>query len=144
MAETDALGAESSSVQTHLKIVQDVIGRMAENSRACKVWCVTIVSAILVLVAGADHPDYILAVFVPLIALLVLDAYYLAMERAFRGSYDSFVQKLARGELTTADLYVVKPAGSVPRTFFRSLRSFSIYPFYTALVTAVLVVRALI
>ena len=144
MAETDALGAESSSVQTHLQIVQNVIRRMAENSRACKVWCVTIVSAILVLVAGADRPDYVLAVFVPLIALLVLDAYYLALERAFRSSYDSFVQKLARGELTTADLYVVKPAGSIPRTFFRSLRSFSIYPFYTALVIAVLVVRALI
>ena len=138
------LDVESSSVRTHLKILQDVIWRMAENSRTCKLWCVIIVSASLVLVARADRPNYVLVSLVPLVAFLILDVYYLALERAFRGSYDSFVQKLARGELTTADLYVVKPAGSVPRTFFRSLRSFSIYPFYTALVTAVLVVRSMI
>ena len=144
MTGDHCLNAESSSVRTHLKILQDVIRRMAENSRACKLWCVIIVSAILVLVARADRPNYVLVSLVPLAAFLILDAYYLAMERAFRGSYDSFVQKLARSELTTADLYVVKPAGSVPRAFLGSLRSFSIYPFYTALVTAVLVVRSLI
>ena len=75
---------------------------------------------------------------------LILDAYYLALERVFRESYNSFVCKLARGELTPCDLYVVKPTGSVPRTFFRSLNSFSIWPFYAALAITVLVVRFLI
>ena len=144
MAGTDAFDAESTSVQTHLKILQDVILRMAENSRACKVWCVTILSAGLILSARADRPDYVLVSLVPLLAFLMLDAYYLALERAFRGSYDSFVHKLARGEVTAADLYVVKPAGSVPRTCLRSLRSFSICLFYGALAAAVLVVWCLI
>lgn len=144
MTKLPAFGVESSSVQTHLKIMQDVIQRMAENSRACKVWCITIVSAGLILVARVDRPDFVLISLVPAVAFLILDAYYLALERAFRGSYNSFVQKLARGELTPSDLYDVKPAGSVPRTFFRSLNSFSIWPFYAALIIAVLVVRFLI
>ena len=42
---------ESTAVQTHLKMVQDVIARMGDNSRACKFWCVTLVAATLVLVA---------------------------------------------------------------------------------------------
>ena len=144
MAGTSAFDTESTSVQTHLRILQDVISRMAENSRACKVWCVTILSAGLILSARVDIPAYVLVSLVPLVAFLVLDSYYLALERAFRGSYDLFVHKLARGEVTTADLYVVKPAGSVPRIFFRSLRSFSIYPFYGALAIAVVILRSLI
>ena len=51
MSESPALNHESSAVRTHLTIMQGVIQRMAENSRACKVWCVMLVSAILVLVA---------------------------------------------------------------------------------------------
>lgn len=144
MTKLHAFDAESSSVQTHLKIMQGVIQRMAENSRACKVWCVTIVSASLVLAARVDRPEYILVSLVPAVAFLILDAYYLALERAFRGSYNLFVQKLAQGELTPSDLYDVKPTGSVPRTFFRSLNSFSIWPFYASLVITVLVVRYLI
>ncbi len=144
MTKLHAFDAESASVQTHLKIMQGVIQRMAENSRACKVWCITIVSAGLILVARVDRPDFVLISLVPAVAFLILDAYYLALERAFRGSYNSFVQKLAQGELTPSDLYDVKPTGSVPRTFFRSLNSFSIWPFYAALIIAVLVVRFLI
>lgn len=144
MTNTHSFDAESSSVQTHLKIIQGVITRMAENSRACKIWCITIVSAGLVLAARADRPDFVLISLVPAVAFLILDAYYLALERAYRGSYNLFVQKLARGELTPSDLYVVEPAGSVPKTFRHSLRSFSIYPFYAALAITVLVVRFLI
>ena len=144
MTKLHAFDAESSSVQTHLKIMQGVIQRMAGNSRACKVWCITIVSAGLILAARADRPDFVLISLVPAVAFLILDAYYLALERAFRSSYNHFVQKLAQGELTPSDLYVVKPTVSVPRTFFRSLNSFSIWPFYAALVMTVLVVRFLI
>ena len=51
MIDQSQLNHESSAVQKHLEIMQGVIFRMAENSRSCKVWCVTLVSAILVLVA---------------------------------------------------------------------------------------------
>ena len=51
MTEQSYLGHESAAVQKHLEIMQGVINRMAENSRSCKVWCVTLVAATLVLVA---------------------------------------------------------------------------------------------
>ena len=51
MPTNPSLNEESPAVQTHLTIMQGVIQRMAENSRSCKVWCVTLVAAVLVLVA---------------------------------------------------------------------------------------------
>ena len=62
MTEQSHLGHESSAVQKHLEIMQGVINRMAENSRSCKVWCVTLVAATLVLVLnqiriGRDRGD---------------------------------------------------------------------------------------
>ena len=68
----------SSDVQTHLRILQDVITRMASNSRFCKAWCIALVSAILVFVARADmKPEYIWIALLPIAAFLVLDTYYL-------------------------------------------------------------------
>lgn len=136
-----ALNAEASSVQTHLTIMQRVIERMADNSRACKVWCVTLVSASLILVARIDRPNYILFVFVPIVLFLILDTYYLALERAFRDSYNDFVSNLEKGNLVSSDLYVVKPTGSIPKVFLRSLTSFSIYIFYPILALSILIIR---
>ena len=90
MAIHNALNEESSAVQSHLHIMQGVIERMAENSRACKLWCITLVSASLVFVARTENPDHALIALLPAVLFLVLDMYYLALERAFRGSYTVF------------------------------------------------------
>ena len=140
MTESRSYDAESSAVQTHLKIVQGVIERMAENSRACKVWCVTLVSASLILVAMTDNPNYILVALVPIVMFLILDTYYLALERAFRGSYNTFVEKLKNDNISSSDLYIVKPTGAIPRLFIQSLRSFSIYIFYPILIISILII----
>ena len=133
MVEQSNINADSSAVQAHLTILQGIIQRMAENSRSCKVWCITIVSAVLVLVARTEGPEYALAALLPTVLFLILDTYYLALERAFRESYSVFVRRLHAGELKSADLYDVAPTGSVPRHFRASLKSFSIWPFYPTL-----------
>ena len=114
--------------------MQGVITRMAENSRSCKLWCVTLVSAVLVLVARTENPEYALIALIPAVLLLVLDTYYLALERAFRESYDAFVRKLHEGVLTSADPYSVAPSGSIMGHCMASLKSFSIWLFYPTLV----------
>ena len=124
------LDPESAAVQTHLTILQDVIRRMAENSRSCKVWCVTLVSAILVLSAQTGNAQHVWIALVPALLFLALDTYYLALERGFRNSYDAFVRKLHNGELTLCDLYVVKPREGTLKLFPQCLPSFSIWPFY--------------
>ena len=140
MAGNQQLNEESSSVQAHLTIVQGMIQRMAENSRSCKVWCVTLVAAVLVLVARTGNPHHALIAVAPVFLFLTLDTYYLALERAFRVSYNGFVGKLHQRRLALTDLYDIRPGGSVPRHFLASLRSFSIWLFY--LLVAVTVVLA--
>ena len=128
---------ESDEVIAHLNIVQDVISRMAKNSAICKTWCVTLVAAILVLVARTDTPVYSLIALVPTFLFLFLDSFYLALERAFRCSYNSFVCRLHKGEITRRDLYVVKRAKLSRKENLAVLKSPSIWPFYTALVVAI-------
>ena len=64
MTENRSLNEDPSSVQAHLTIMQGVIQRMAENSRSCKVWCVTLVAATLVLVARTGEPQHALIALV--------------------------------------------------------------------------------
>ena len=121
MTQEPVLHQDSTSVQTHLNIMQGVIQRMAENSRACKFWCVTIVSATLVLVARTERPEYALIALVPAALFLILDAYYLALERRFRSSYSKFLDELHRSELTPSDLFRVQPRDGAFSTFASSL-----------------------
>ena len=140
MDQKSSLDHDSPAVQKHLEITQNVITRIAENSRSCKVWCVTLVSAVLVLVARTEKPEYALIALIPAVLFLILDTYYLALERAHRESYNAFVRKLNGDGPTPADLYRVAPSGSVPKYFLASLKSFSVWPFYPMLVVMILIV----
>ena len=139
MVESQPLNEDSPSVQTHLTIMQGVINRMAENSRSCKVWCVTLVAATLVMVARTGEPQHALIALVPTLLFLFLDSYYLALERAFIRSQNTFVAKLHRGELESADVYRVVPTGMGWRLVGRCLLgSVSIWPFYLLVAVTVL------
>jgi hypothetical protein len=127
------LDESSQTVQTHLGIVQGVISRMASNSSSCKSWCITIVSAILVIIADKNNSKLALIAYIPSILFLVLDAYYLALEKGFRASYSSFIDKLHTARLQPEDLYVISPKGNVFLLTAKSIGSFSIWPFYTTL-----------
>ena len=139
MVEGQPLNEESSAVQSHLTIMQGVINRMAENSRSCKVWCVTLVAATLVLVARTGEPQHALIALVPTLLFWVLDAYYLGLERRFRKSYRAFVEKVHNGKIATTDLFIVAPTGSEIGQFCWALfRSFSVLPFYVLVFVTVL------
>lgn len=145
MTEQTRFDHESSAVQKHLEIMQGTITRMAENSRTCKVWCVTLVSAILVLVARTGEADHALIALAPTVLFYVLDAYYLSLERGFRRSYGSFVRKIHEGQVSISDLYAVVPTGSIMRgTLWAMFRSFSVPPFYAVVVGTVLLAWRLI
>ncbi len=138
MATQSQLNHDSPAVQKHLEITQDVITRMAENSRSCKVWCVTLVAAVLVLVARTGEPQHALIALVPTLLFLILDAYYLALERAFRNSYSAFVCRLHGGKLEASDVYRVAPVGMGLSLVMRRLGSISIWLFYPFVATTIL------
>jgi len=138
------LKENSQAVQSHLTILQSIIQRMAENSASSKAWCITLVSAILVILADKGRPQYALLALIPVLLFLALDTYYLGLERGFRNSYNSFIRKLHHQKLQPEDLFVVSPQGNMFKMFFSSLRSFSIWPFYGTLVAMIYVAKALI
>ena len=139
MSENPSFDTESSAVQAHFKVMQGVIERMAENSRSCKVWCVTLVAATLVLVARTGEPRHALIALVPTLLLLFLDSYYLALERAFIASQNAFVAKIHDDELTRTDIFNVAPIGMGWRLIGRCLlASASILPFYVMVVATIL------
>ena len=139
-----ALSEESASVQSHLQIMQGVIQRMASNSTSCKAWCITIVSAILVLIADKDKPELAWLALVPSLMFLALDAYYLALEKSFRASYNAFIKKLHNNQLYLEDLFSVVPKGNMSRHQLESITSFSVWGFYGVLVLLVFIAKSTI
>lgn len=132
---------EAASIQTHLGILQNVIQRMAANSSASKAWCVTLVSAVLVIVAGKGKPDYAYIALLPTVVFAALDAYYLALEKAFRNSYNEFISKLHKRTITENDLYSVAPKGNMSSLQWSSLKSFSVWGFYLSLVVLIIITK---
>lgn len=133
MSDQSVVDGTSPSVQTHLGIIQAVIQRMSVNSTSSKAWCITIVSAILVIVADKSKPEFAWIAVMPTFLFMCLDTYYLALEKGFRASYNTFVKKLHEGTLLPEDLYSVIPEGNQSKHQWESLKSFSVWGFYIGL-----------
>ena len=117
---------------------------MATNSTSCKTWCITIVSAILVIVADKGKPDFAWIALFPTILFAGLDAYYLALEKGFRNSYNEFIKKLHTGQLTTENLFSVAPIGRSIDLQFGALKSFAVWGFYIPLIALVAITRKVV
>ena len=117
---------------------------MGTNASSCKAWSITLVSAILVVVADKNKPNYALIAMIPIGLFLLLDAYYLALEKGFRNAYNAFIDKLHEDEVLSSDVYAVAPKGRMICLVCMSLRSFSIWPFYITLLLMVLLARKFI
>lgn len=136
------LSSESAAVQTYINNLQAVINRMAANSASVKTWCITLISAVIVFAADKNHPDAVWIAAVPLALCLLLDSYYLGLERAFRKLYNDFVGKLNSGKAETKDLFLLTPIGY---NFFnftgKGILSFSIWPFYGLILLMLAILR---
>ena len=144
MPENPPLNEDLSAIQAHLTMMQSVISRMAENSRSCKVWCVTLVAAVLVLVARTGEPQHALLALAPTLLFGILDSYYLALERSFIKAQNAFVKKLHQGKLESSDVYRVAPTGMGLLLVGRCLGSVSIWLFYPLVVVTVVLAWQLI
>lgn len=138
------INVDSPSVQSYLGLLQGIINRMAANSCACKTWCIAIVSAIVVIVADEDRAELIWISLLPVVLLSVLDAYYLGLERQFRGLYNSFIRKIHTDKVAVDDVFVVSLDNGAKDTLGKTLRacgSITIWPFYGLLALMLIVVR---
>lgn len=144
--EPEWLAAESTAVQNYLGILQSVISRMANNSTNCKTWCITLVSAIIVVIADKEKPNYVWTALLPVVLFFFLDAYYLAQERSFRLTYNDFVKKIQTNSVSASDLFIVAPIKgfNVPKATFEAVFSFAVYPFYVTLIVLLFIGRYLV
>ncbi len=143
----DTITVESPAVHIYLNILQRVIGRMAADSSTCKTWCITLVSAIMVVVALADRPSSIWIGLIPIALFLFLDSYYLAMERFFRQRYDDFIKRVQNGTVQVNDTFVVKSFDSHGHHLLeiaQTASSLSIWPFYSMLLVMLPIARYLV
>jgi hypothetical protein len=136
-AQKLSIDPEAASIQTHLGIIQNVIQRMSANSSSCKAWCVSLVAAVLVIVADKGKPEYAWIALLPTFVFAALDAYYLGLEKAFRNSYNSFISKIHNKQLTIEDLYAVAPLGDMSQLQIESIKSFSVWSFYLSLIALI-------
>ncbi|MCX5717711.1 MAG: hypothetical protein NTW44_05255 [Nitrospirae bacterium] len=72
-----------------LKIIQDIIKRMALNSFLIKGWAITLVVATLLL---KGNKYQVLIAFIPLLVFWFLDAYFLWQEKMYRELYKWVVE----------------------------------------------------
>lgn len=148
---------DSSAVQSYLNLLQGVITRMGANSSNCKSLCITLVSAIAVIITDKNKPNFAWIALLPIVLLSLLDAYYLGLEQGFRTTYNEFVKKMQQNAATPKDLFILIPKLLVKkrdgneiqpfsplRATLKAFTSFSIYPFYVTLAAIVLLGRFLV
>jgi len=125
---------QSTAVQQHINILQDIITRLANNSNNCKKWCLAITAAILTLLTSNKQIIYCYYATYPIITCCILDAYYLCMERAFRREYKKFIDKLHQHNLQLTDLYNLKSEKITCGQRIKAFGSLSIWLFYSFLI----------
>jgi hypothetical protein len=118
--------------EAHLQMIQSVVSRLSAQSTTVKGWCVTVTAALLGYGATAATPVVAALAIYVVLAFAVLDAYYLALERAYRVLYRHTVD--GRAGDWTLDVALR------PRDVGAALRSPAISILYgVSLVTAVAV-----
>lgn len=128
-------------------MVQAVISRMASNSASCKTWCITLVSAMVVVLVDKGNPNYLWVTVIPVGLFFLLDSYYLGLEKQFRDSYNNFIRKIHISEVQVGDIFIILPKSGVWDTLssiIKAAKSFSVWPFYLLLSIMLLLVRFLI
>jgi hypothetical protein len=138
------LSPDSLSVQSYLNILQQLISRMATNSTTCKTWCVTLVSAVVVVVADKGKPSLVWVPIIPIVLFFFLDSYYLGLERQFRALYENFIRKLQKDDGRIGqEVFVINPGfglDDAARAFF----SISTWPFYSLQLVMLIIINSLI
>ena len=135
MEQTGAkkLPHNDSAVIATMEMYQDIITRMANNSAACKKWGLPLITAILAFVVKDQHYELVWLAVLAILIFYCLDAYYLMLENRFRVGFNLAAEKIAGGTFDKADLFQLKPAGSVRRFLLKAFTSPATWPVYLGL-----------
>ena len=91
----DIADEHNASFLKYLTFIQDVITRMNRNAFQLKGWSITIVAALAALAVDKGSLLLFVVAAVSTVPFCFLDAYYLLMERQFRGLYGDVINGCA-------------------------------------------------
>lgn len=130
---------------TYLKLIQDIIKRMADNSFKLKAWTTALVSAILAIAEKADQLYLLPMAGFILILFWYLDAYFLRMENMYRDLYNH-VRKLSDISPLEFDLspYRADVEHPKPNNIFNYIFSETLWLFYGFLLATIFIIIVLI
>ena len=133
----DELDREKILIE-ELKMVQDVIKRMASNSFMLKGWTVAIISALLLLRLPKTLHLNVVIPLIPLLTFWWLDAYYLRQERLFRKLHDWIAQNRMNSDERLFDFSTTQFSRDVSCQF-KVMFSETIWPFYAIMAALLLI-----
>lgn len=133
---------ESTVVQSHISMLQDIINRMAGNSANCKNWTVTLIAAMLVLLVDKNMqiPNAWICL-IPIGLFYLLDCYYLGLERLCISSQKAFLERIHNDEDYVENLYKMEELKDKCNQIFntiKAMKSVSTTPFYLIVAIVVL------
>ena len=129
----------------HLKMIQDVVRRMAYNSFLIKGWTVALLTGVFIFSDKTDIKDvHLVLVALGIVAIFwILDGYFLAQERIFRHLYNG-IRKLEEKEIDFAMNVKKYEKRAFPKEWIGSTFSLTLDLFYGVLATILLVILFLI
>lgn len=125
----------------HAEMLQDVISRMGGNSFLAKGWSITIAAALFALAAKDGRPVFLLVGILPIAMFWLVDAYYLALERAFRGLYATAAARIVANEAPTYAMNARLTVGGVIVALIRPATAMVHAPVLAALVLGRCLIR---
>lgn len=128
----------------HMSTIQGIITRFASNSAACKNMCLTLVAAVLALLAANKEPQTLKIGYIVVSLMAWMDAYYLHLERLAVELSKKYAAKIQKGEFAQSDLFKVGINTRGLLTLwgaFKCLLSHSIWPFYGVLTACLVMIQ---
>ncbi len=117
-----------TALHHQMSLYQELIKRMTENSRNVKTWCISIVSALLVFSSKTLVLPWFVLVL-PILPLMYLDMYYLALETFYRQQYNLLKQKYKEGKIDAFNVYDMESPVDKLEIIYQ-IQSKSVWPFY--------------
>lgn len=133
------LSREEKLLVEEIKILQDIIKRMADNSFKIKAWAITLIVATLLMKTNLNN---VAIAFLPLVTFWFLDAYYLQQEKIFRKIYDD---KIGLSTESCSDIFKIDTTeykSKVSNVFFLMFCNKSITPLYLTILILLMLIMS--
>ena len=137
------------SVICYLEMLQNNISRMSSQSGIVKAsMCVVYTILITIILSIKKLNDYWWVIIALTILGMILDAYYLGMEKIYVTKYNKFVKDLNNSKLNFEDIYNMRPRNTELKCellaeILLSLKSFSIIGFYSIFIIIAIIIKFL-